>query len=35
MFDSQTMKQMYDLDDHYKITKNDKHTYFKRRRVVF
>ena len=29
MFDSQTMKQMYDLDDHYKITKNDKHTYFK------
>lgn len=28
MFDSQTMKQMYDLDDHYKITKNDKHTYF-------
>ena len=25
MFDSQTMKQMYDLDDHYKITKNDKH----------
>ena len=27
MFDSQTMKQMYDLDDHYKITKNDKKSY--------
>ena len=27
MFDSQTMKQMYDLDDRYKITKNDKKSY--------
>ena len=27
MFDSQTMKQMYDLDDHCKITKNDKKSY--------
>lgn len=35
MFDSQTMKQMYDLDDHYKITKNDKHTYFKEEGLYF
>lgn len=35
MFDSQTMKQMYDLDDHYKITKNDKHTYFKEGGLYF
>ena len=28
MFDSQTMKQMYDLDDHYKITKNKRECYF-------
>ena len=35
MFDSQTMKQMYDLDDRYKITKNDKHTYFKEEGLYF
>ena len=35
MFDSQTMKQMYDLDDYYKITKNDKHTYFKEEGLYF
>ena len=34
MFDSQTMKQMYDLDDHYKITKNDKHTYLKKKGCI-
>ena len=28
MFDSQTMKQMYGLDDRYKITKNQRECYF-------